>query len=199
MALRFVLAVSLGLVTTFALFWIMQALVGVEAKITEGGPVPSVEFVRLRRDSAPPPPEREPPKREKPEQPPPPPEMSITKSINPDAATSDIGALSDTQSEIQEAAALGGSGGDTDSVPLVRVDPEYPPRAQQRGIEGWVIVEFTITPLGTVEDPTVVNANPPGIFEQSVLRAIRRWRYNPRVVDGKPVARREKTKLSFRL
>lgn len=198
-ALRFGLAIALGLVTTFALFWIMQALVGVEAEMTEGGPPTTVEFVRLRRDTAPPPPEREPPKRQKPEQPPPPPDMDITQRINPNEATSEIASLVDTESAIEEATTLGGGGGDTSSTPLVRVEPDYPPRAKQRGIEGWVIVQFTITPIGTVDNPSVIEANPPGIFEQSALRAVRRWRFNPQVVNGKPVARTTKTRIRFEL
>lgn len=197
MALRLTFAIGLGLLTTFALFWIMQALVGVEAKIQEGGSISTVEFVRLRRDNAPPPPEREPPKREKPEQPPPPPEMNITKSINPNEATADMSALVDTASQIEEASAMG-QGSSASSQPLVRVEPDYPPRAKQRGIEGWVEVEFTITPIGTVEDPRILRANPPGVFEQAVLRAVRRWRYNPQVVNGKPVARKERTRLRFK-
>ncbi len=198
-ARRLVLALSLGLLVTFALFWIMQALIGVEGELREGGPAPSVEFVRLRRDSAPPPPDREPPKREKPEQPPPPPEMNVSKSINPGEATADIMPLVDAAAEVQSAASEGVGGSDADSTPLVQVDPDYPPRAKQRGIEGWVIVEFTITPLGTVENPRVIQANPPGVFEQATLRAVRRWRYNPRFKDGKAVSRTTKTRLVFQL
>jgi protein TonB len=195
---RLLLALSVGLAVTFFLFWVMQALVGVEGELREGGPAPSVEFVRLRRDSAPPPKEREPPKREKPEQPPPPPEMNIAKNMNPGEATADIMPLVDTAAEVAAATSNMGSSGDSDSVPLVRVDPDYPPRALQRGIEGWVVVEFTITPVGSVEDPRVVDANPPGVFEQTTLRAVRRWRFNPRIVDGKPVSRTLKTKLTFK-
>jgi len=198
-AIRVGVAVLLGLFTTFVLFWIMQALVGVEAEITEGGPPTSVEFVRLRRDNAPPPPDREPPKRVKPEQPPPPPQMNITQRINPNEATADMSSLVDVAEAAAEATELGSGGGDTSSAPLVRVEPDYPPRAQQRGIEGWVEVEFTITSIGTVEDPKVLRANPPGIFEQSTLRAVRRWRYNPQVVNGRPVARRERTRIRFQL
>jgi len=198
-ASRMAVAVALGLLVTFALFWVMQALVGVEAKLGEASTPPSVEFVRLRRDTAPPPKEREPPKREKPEQPPPPPEMNVAKSINPGEATADIVPLVDTAAEVQEATTLSSGASSSDSVPLVRIDPDYPPRARQRGIEGWVEVEFTITPLGTVEDPKILRANPPGVFEQATLRAVRRWRYNPRIEGGKAVSRKERTRLKFEL
>ena len=81
------------------------------------------------------------------------------------------------------------AGSDRDVIPLVRVPPDYPPRALARGLEGWVQVRFTITPTGTVKDPTVVNADPKQIFDDAALKAIARWRYNPRVEGGVAVER----------
>ena len=72
----------------------------------------------------------------------------------------------------------------------MRIDPEYPPRAQQQRIEGWVLVEFTISPVGTVQDAKVIDSKPPQVFDRAMLQAIRRWRYNPKIEDGVPVARR---------
>ena len=187
--MRFLLAVGLGLLTTFALFWVMQALIGVSGELQEGRPRLSIEFVRLKRDTTPKMKEREPPKREKPEQQPPPPEMNLAKAINPSEALGAIVPMVDTASALEEATSLGTGGGDRDVVPLVRVDPEYPPRARQRGIEGFVDIEFTIGPAGTVQDPKVIAARPPSVFERSALRAVRRWRYNPRIEDGVAVER----------
>ena len=73
---RTLVVASLGVVTAFALFWVMQALIGVTGKLQEGRGRLSVDFVRLRRDNTPELKKREPPKREKPEQAPPPPEMT---------------------------------------------------------------------------------------------------------------------------
>ncbi len=81
------------------------------------------------------------------------------------------------------------AGSDRDVIPLVRVPPDYPARAQSRGLEGWVQVRFTITPTGTVKDPVVVNAEPKGMFDDAALKAIARWRYNPRVEGGVAVER----------
>ena len=50
------------------------------------------------------------------------------------------------------------AGSDRDVIPLVRINPDYPPRALSRGLEGWVQVQFTITATGTVKDAIVVNA-----------------------------------------
>ena len=200
MARRFVLAVGLAMLTTFGLFWVMQALIGVSGELKEGGAPFSVEFVRLRRDKAPEMKKREPPKREKPEQPPPPPEMNLAKNIKPGEAVGEIVPMVDTALELERTTSLGAGGADRDVVPLVRVDPDYPPRARQRGIEGYVDLEFTIGPVGTVENVRVIAANPPAVFDRAALRAVRRWRYNPQVVEGVAVAREGvRVRLRFEL
>jgi protein TonB len=71
----------------------------------------------------------------------------------------------------------------------VRVEPEYPQRAKHQGIEGWVELEFTISPAGTVKNPRVIHAQPASVFDQAALSAVRRWRYNPRIEEGVAVAR----------
>ena len=189
-ATRSLVSIFLGVFTAFGLFWVMQALIGVSGELKKAGTRFSVDFVRLRRDTTPQTKEREPPKREKPEQQPPPPEMNLAKAMNPGDAVADIIPMVDTGMELEKATALGaGGGGDRDVVPLVRVDPEYPPRARQQGIEGWVEVEFTISPVGTVQDAVVIASKPTFVFDRAALRAIRKWRYNPKVEDGSPIAR----------
>jgi len=78
--------------------------------------------------------------------------------------------------------------------------PLYPMRASTRGIEGWVVVEFTITETGSVEDAHVVQADPPRVFDSAAVKAIRRWKYKPKVTGGKPVAQvGVRTLISFEL
>lgn len=76
--------------------------------------------------------------------------------------------------------------GDGEYLPIVKVAPVYPRRALQRGIEGYVIVEFTVTKQGSVRDPIVVEAEPEGIFERAALDAAMKFKYKPRVVNGEP-------------
>ncbi len=179
------------MLTAFGLLWVMQALIGVSAELKEAGKRFTVDFVRLRRDNTPQTKQREPPKREKPEQQPPPPEMNLAKAMNPGDAVGEIVPIVDTGMELERATALGaGGGGDRDVVPLVRVDPEYPPRAKQQGVEGWVEIEFTISPVGTVQDAVVIAARPSFVFDRAALRAVRKWRYNPKVENGVATARR---------
>jgi protein TonB len=197
-SIRVIVSAFLGILTAFALFWVMQALVGVTGELSEAGTRLSVDFVRLRRDTTPAPKKREPPKREKPEQAPPPPEMNMAKNINPSDAVGEIVPMIDTGAQLEQATSLGAGGADTEPVPLVRVDPEYPPRAAQRGIKGYVVVQFTISPLGTVQDLRVVEAQPPQVFDRAVLDAVRRWKYNPRIENGVAVPQEGvQTRLTF--
>ena len=94
----------------------------------------------------------------------------------------------------------GAAASDTDAIPIVRVAPQYPMRAAERGIQGWVEMEFTISVAGTVKDPVVLASHPGSIFDKEALRAIRKWKYNPKIVNGEPVERHEmKVRLKFEL
>ena len=59
-----------------------------------------------------------------------------------------------------------------------------PARAAQRNIEGWVLVEFSITALGTVKNAKVIQSEPGKIFNRSALKAVGKWKYKPRIEDG---------------
>lgn len=68
--------------------------------------------------------------------------------------------------------------------PLVNVQPVYPRRAAQRGIQGWAVVSFTVTETGGVRDVIVVDAEPKDVFNQASIKAAEQFRYQPRYVDG---------------
>jgi protein TonB len=84
---------------------------------------------------------------------------------------------------------VGVGGIDTDVIPRVRVNPDYPPQAITRGVEGWVQVRFTVSAIGTVRDAVVVASEPGSTFDEAALKAIARWRYNPRVENGEAIER----------
>ena len=77
---------------------------------------------------------------------------------------------------------------DGDYLPLVRVQPQYPRRAQERGVEGYVIVELTVNEDGTVPEESiiVIEADPQGYFETAAKKAAVKFKYKPKVVNGKP-------------
>lgn len=81
----------------------------------------------------------------------------------------------------------GGIGSDGEYLPIVKVAPIYPRRAQTRGISGYCIVEYTVTSSGAIRDPRVVDCAPSGVFEKASLKASLKFKYKPRVVDGEPI------------
>lgn len=74
--------------------------------------------------------------------------------------------------------------GDGEYLPIVKVAPIYPRRAQTRGISGYCIVEYTVTASGAIRDPKAVDCEPAGVFEKASLKASLKFKYKPRVVDG---------------
>jgi protein TonB len=86
-----------------------------------------------------------------------------------------------------------------DIIPIVRISPVYPRDAAINGIEGWVKLEFTITETGTVRSPKVVDSMPPRVFNREAIRAILKWKFKPRVVNGVAVERRATQTIDFTL
>ena len=74
------------------------------------------------------------------------------------------------------------------ALPIVKVSPIYPDHAVREGIEGHVLLEFVVTETGGVRDAVVMDSEPRGVFEQAALDAVGKFKYKPKVVDGKPVA-----------
>jgi protein TonB len=83
--------------------------------------------------------------------------------------------------------------------PVFQIPPIYPIRARRTGIEGTVTVGFTITKDGSVKNAKIIKAKPRGVFDRAVLRAVRGWRFKPKVVDGKAVEWRAQKQIVFKL
>ncbi len=193
-------AAFLAIGVTFGLFYLMQALI-----LGEGGELGDpggslVEFVRLKKESELELKKRKMPEKKEPEEPPPPPDLSMSRSLMPDQELGEMAFAIDVGIDMAGGPDLGVVASDTDIVPIVRVNPQYPLRAAERGIEGWVEVQFTISRTGTVKDPFVLNAQPKNIFNRAALRAIRKWKYNPKIENGVAVERKGvRQRLKFEL
>jgi len=186
-------------VVTFGLFYLMQALIlGKDATLGDASGT-MIDFVRLKRESDLETKKRKMPDKKEPDEPPPPPNLSMAKSNKPSQDLGDMAFAIDVDVDVGgSSVAIAAS--DSDVVPIVRVNPQYPLRASERGIEGWVAVEFTISKLGTVKDPKVIGSEPSSIFDRAALKAIRKWKYNPKIEDGEPVERPGvRVKLTFDL
>lgn len=69
-------------------------------------------------------------------------------------------------------------------LPMVKVNPTYPQPAATKGIEGFVDVIFDVTETGSTKNIEVVYAEPERIFNSSVIKAVSRWKYKPKMEDG---------------
>ncbi len=72
-------------------------------------------------------------------------------------------------------------------VPIFKVPPIYPRRAQERGIEGCVMLEFAVTKVGAVRDPVVLWSIPSGIFDRAAMRSALKFKYKPQIRDGEAI------------
>ena len=91
-------------------------------------------------------------------------------------------------------------GSNQQAMPLYRVEPRYPARAMKRGAEGYVVISFTIDPQGRPTDLKVQDAQPRRLFEKEAIRALRKWKYQPKIVDGKAIAQLDQTvRLEFKI
>ena len=176
------------MVAAFGLFFLMQYLITVEeARLKDEG-INLLDFVQLPEDQDVQEKERELPKKQQQEEPPPPPDIDMSQSARPNMGGGG-GTINIPTFGFEGSGGVGAVASDMDVIPLVRIPHNYPRRAQQMGIEGWVYLRFTITPAGTVTDIEVVDSDPPGTFDREARRAVAKYKYKPKIVDGVAVPR----------
>lgn len=190
MIARFAAALAVAAVVTFALFYMMQSLIARGSRFSNPHEKRVVlDFVRFKRDEKVETKSREKPKRIDRKEPPPVAQMPVTKMAqapNKQALKVDAPPFR-PQLALAGGPSLGAAPSDSVAVPLVRVPPRYPQRAQARNVQGWVHLRFTVTPEGTTKDITVLDADPQGYFEKAAIAAVKKYRYKPRIENGVPV------------
>ena len=207
-ALRLALSLAGGALVTFGLFVLMMALVTNEnagvAKQQDQEPIRFIDYEsepETRTKDR-----REPP--EEPPEPPPPPESPEPVAQTQTRAQAPMPKMDMPSMNIDAGAgsgpfigdfSTGESGIDTDATPISRVPPQYPLEARRKGTQGYVTMEFTIRPDGSVTDITVVGSHPEGVFEQAARRALTRWKFEPREEGGRKVSRRARQTIRFTL
>jgi len=185
--LRFIFSFAAASGVTFGLFYLMQAMIIVEGELNDDGKIKVVDFVRVKRSEEVKEKDREPPKKNQIDDEPPPPDFSMDQTSSLDSGGIGIGAAVDTSMGLDTGGGFSMASADGDAVPMVRVPPQYPERAMQRGIEGRVLVEFTISKSGAVKNAKVIAAEPKKVFNRAALKAVSQWKYNPKIENGKPV------------
>ncbi|MGB1142955.1 MAG: energy transducer TonB [Glaciecola sp.] len=182
---RFIIAIFVSAVITLGLFFLMQSLIKSGGSALTEPPKGSVmDFVRVKKEEAVEKKDRKPKKPPQPEEPPPQMETPQMDAPSPDAEGAGMNFAAEVATDVSLDGGLGLESGDGEYLPIVKVAPVYPRRALQRGIEGFVIVEFTVNTIGAVKDPFVIEAQPQGIFEQAAIDAAKKFKYKPRVVNG---------------
>ena len=184
---RYVMALAVGGFAAVSLLWVMQFLIATgQAAITQALDASFLEFVRVKKEEVI---ER---KEEKPKRPPKPdeapPDLPQMDMDSPDFDSAVSLTPVDPGLELGMDSELGDwSLAEGDFLPIVLVEPMYPRRAQSRGLEGFCLLELTVTPLGTTADVRAVECSS-SLFERSAVQAGMKFKYKPRVVNGTPVA-----------
>ncbi len=196
MVARLGISLVMGIIVTFALLWLMQFLIATgRSAITDRSEFRFQDFIRVRQE------ETIEQKDRKPDKPPdvkekppdmPPPQMD---SLDPSAPTVSLGRVA---VDIEVGVEGGDFAVDGEYLPIVRVEPIYPRRAQSRGIEGFCDMEFTVTRTGEVTDAVAVECSS-SVFESASVKAVLKWKYKPRVVNGEPIdSPGVQTRLTYR-
>ncbi|WP_019961367.1 energy transducer TonB [Woodsholea maritima] len=121
--------------------------------------------------------------------PPPPPQVEQQRADQPtESVSTAVGELPTFDQPDLGSNTVSFSVSDRDAQPLVRIEPQYPPRAAERGTEGYCTVNFDVNPDGTPTNISIISCSS-SVFERSSIRAVERWRYNPKIVNGQAVAR----------
>ncbi len=182
---RYGIGLVAGAVVTVVLLYIMQTVIAIDKNpLNEAPKIRIMEFVRLIEDipvevmktEIEPPPLVE-------DLPPEPPKVTTNSTVGQEVQDWDFETLDLGLDDL----GAGTWSQDGEYMPFFKPEPDYPTIALQRGIEGYVIVQFDVTEEGAVENPVVLEAKPPSIFDRSAIRAALKFKYKPKILNGKPV------------
>lgn len=176
---------AIAAVITFGLFVIMQALISQDSvTMTSVAPIVPLDIVYhsedpdiIKKTKLKPPPKLKPIPNTEP--------LKVGESAQPGLVGEFRPQIPIDQVQIDDQLRLGGT---AQASPVVRITPKYPVGASRDGIQGWVRLAFDVSPLGTTENISIIDAEPKRIFNREAKRALAKWKYRPKKVDGKAVA-----------
>jgi protein TonB len=183
---RLLLSLFFGAVITFFLYVLMAFLVDGDDAFTNA----KKEQIVIEINSTPPETKAQTRVRVPPPPPPPPPEPPKQQMVQ-DSQSNDVGTIGFNAPTVDVGGADAGLNDpssammrDGDATPIVRIEPKYPPQAARDGINGWVKLRFSIMPDGSVDEIEVTDAQPKRVFDREAIRAIKRWKYSPKIENG---------------
>ncbi|MCW8092888.1 energy transducer TonB [Alteromonas sp. ASW11-130] len=186
---RIIVSILIGAAFAFGIFVLMAKLIENSARPADEIPdAPVIDIVMAKPEE-----DTQTRKRVPPPPPPPPKEPPKIEPVEPESDEPDVDGFSMAMPQIDTGGvginigAVGAMQSDGEATPVVRIDPRYPPEAARDGREGWVRLSFTINEVGGVEDIEVIDADPKRLFDREARRALRKWKYRPKIVDGKAV------------
>lgn len=185
---RIAIGMVLALSVTLSLFWVMQYLIATaDRSLNEDTAGHLLDFVRIKRDEAIERRQLKPKKPPQPEAPPPQPPTPQMDDLNPNAETIAISPVP-VETDIRMTGGFSLGVGEGDYLPIVKVAPIYPNRALSRGIEGFCVVQYTVTSMGTTKDAVVIQSQcTSSLFHRASLNASLKFKYKPRIIDGQAV------------
>lgn len=189
MAVRLLIGLLLGAFVTLGLFWVMQYLIATaDRSLDDAKRGALVDFVRVKKNEVIERKQIKPRKPPPPDAPPPEPPAPKLDDLTPSAEKIAISAVP-VKTDIDLSSGGFSLGvGEGDYLPIVKVAPIYPRRAVSRGVEGFCIVEYTVTRSGTTRDARVMpDQCSSSLFEKASVDAALKFKYKPRVIDGEAV------------
>jgi protein TonB len=184
---RYLVGLIVGATVSVSLLWVMQYLINTgENVITNAKKRHFMDFVRVERDQSVDRKQRTPKKPPKPEEAPPDVPQPQQDQVSPNAESVYVAPVGIEGGGMDIGSAFGLEASDGEYLPIVKVAPVYPRRAQSRGVEGYCTVEYTVTKNGTTMNPQVVDCSS-SLFERASIEAALKFKYKPRVVDGEAI------------
>lgn len=211
--MRLLIGLLLAILVNWGLFSLMQSMASPDnVDLVRVEEINVLDFVRLKEQSTTELKKREMPDKPPPPKTPPPPPESVSSQVKPKMATPKLNVpridvplnitggpyLGDfARATVTPVAAKPQQYGSV--MPLVRIPPRYPRSAARRNIEGKVKIAFTITKDGQVRDPRIIESIPEGVFDKAAMRAIMKWKFNPKIVAGEAVEQTAAQEIEFKL
>ena len=202
--LRFTKPTLYGVGFAFGLFLAMQGLIAGGRYVAEKGEkLQTVDFVRLKKESDLETRERRKPPKPEPPKTPPPPKMKIDTPPPDSPPTPFQMPRLDLPSNVSGGpfmgSYVGGGSGYGELTPMIRLTPQYPREAARDGITGWVEFMIEVNADGTVKSARVTKAQPRGVFEAAATQSILKWKFRPKIVDGKPMETKGTQRIEFNI